>query len=581
MNFLSKASYYLKYLYFNRGDRAIIEYFSSNEFNLAIKDLAQEGFYQVNDIFNDLAKAYSLTTPLNKEESDFINNINRKCNYSKKIYDFPELYKMEIISAKAFVYFYKENKINFDKEYWISLLENELTVLKNIIKKINPITEAVVLRRFVKKMTEKYIKKNIAKIEIQNYFPDSKILESYKKSLSQNYIYRQGCGTDIQSSINMVLKAIKLEESKKKGLKLSKPKLIVLDESDKANELMKVLFKIKTNCNQIIHFESIYKQNVLINEYVMNDSQFNEELEDEEEQNEEQNEENTIHENIQNKNEIIKKNNDIKIISISKIVKFIANGNKDNSSLEKLMKLRKEMKTRVKTLKDSIKTLNDYQISGLIDYKELIQGLKRNIKRDLSSLVLKKYDLDLSDDKIKSLALQFSKNPVNLNDIKIDDDEDDMNKYEGEENDLEYFNGLRRQMNIKDKIKFNITFAYNLAIINYKKTIDNLLPEFNKIDTINNSIQELNNYFKGELDKVIQESQNSDKIIKLINRDGIFVDIKKEEFVSILENEFKDENIDIFEPEINNFYFFVYLLKQGLYDEKSYKSAVDINEDYI
>ena len=188
MNFLSKASYYLKYLYFNRGDRAIIEYFSSNEFNLAIKDLAQEGFYQVNDIFNDLAKAYSLTTPLNKEESDFINNINRKCSNSKKIYDFPELYKMEIISAKAFVYFYKENKINFDKEYWISLLENELTVLKNIIKKIKPITEIVVLRSFVKKIIEKYIKKNIDKIEIQNYFPDSKILESYKKSLSQNYI---------------------------------------------------------------------------------------------------------------------------------------------------------------------------------------------------------------------------------------------------------------------------------------------------------------------------------------------------------------------------------------------------------
>ena len=164
------------------------------------------------------------------------------------------------------------------------------------------------------------------------------------------------------------------------------------------------------------------------------------------------------------------------------------------------MKLRKEMKTRVKTLKDSIKTLNDYQISGLIDYKQLIQGLKRNIKRDLSSLGLKKYDLDFSDDKIKSLALQFSKNPVNLNDIIIeddddaDDDEDDSNKYEGEEIDLEYFNGLRRQMNVKDKIKFNITFSYNLAIINYKKSINILLNEFNKIDRINNSIQELNNY---------------------------------------------------------------------------------------
>ena len=74
---------------------------------------------------------------------------------------------MEIISAKAFVYFYKENKINFDKEYWISLLENELTVLKNIIKKINPITETVVLRRFVKKMTEKYIKKILLKLKFK------------------------------------------------------------------------------------------------------------------------------------------------------------------------------------------------------------------------------------------------------------------------------------------------------------------------------------------------------------------------------------------------------------------------------
>ena len=182
MNFLSKASYYLKYLYFNRGDTAIIEYFSSNEFNLAIKELTEEGYTQVNEIFNDLAKAYSLTTPLNKEESDFIDNINIKCCLNKKNYDLPELFRINIELAENFVYFYKENKINFNKEYWINLLESELTVLKNIIKKLKPMTEAVVLRRFVKKIIEKYIKKNIDKIEIQNYTPDSKILESYKIS---------------------------------------------------------------------------------------------------------------------------------------------------------------------------------------------------------------------------------------------------------------------------------------------------------------------------------------------------------------------------------------------------------------
>ena len=541
MSFLSKASYYLKYLYFNRGDKAIIEYFSSNEFNLAIKELTQEGYYQVNEIFNDLAKAYSFTTPLNKEESDFINNINIKCCLNKKNNDLPELFRINIELAENFVYFYKENKINFDKEYWIGFLENELTALKNIIKKLKPMTETVVLRRFVKKIIEKYIIKNIDKIEIQNYTPDSKILESYKISVSKNFIYRKGCGKEIESSIIEKLEAVKLELSKKKGSKLSKPKLNFLDGNGKANELMKVMFKIKSLCNQIIHFENIQNQNEI-------------QLEKKE------------------------KNKDSKIISISKIVKFIANGNEANSSLEKLMKLRKEMQIRVKTLKDAIKALNDYQISGFIKRKEHIEDLKENIASELSSLVLKKYELDLSDRKIKYLGLQFSRDPVNLNDIEIDED---MNRYEGEENDLEYFNGLKRQMNVKDKIKFNITFAYNLAIINYNKSIDILLNEFNKIEGINNSIQELNNYFKNELDKVIQENEYFDKIIKLINREKIFLDIKKEEFESLLEKEFKDENIDIFEREINNFYFFICLLKQGLYDEKSYKSAVDINENYI
>ena len=71
------------------------------------------------------------------------------------------------------------------------------------------------------------------------------------------------------------------------------------------------------------------------------------------------------------------------------------------------------------------------------------------------------------------------------------------------------------------------------------------------------------------------------KIIKLINREELIIDIGKEEFTSIFENEFKGENIDIFNDEINNSFLFIYLLKEGLYDQKSYKTAVDINEDYI
>ena len=43
------------------------------------------------------------------------------------------------------------------------------------------------------------------------------------------------------------------------------------------------------------------------------------------------------------------------------------------------MILRKEMKTRVETLKDAIKALNDYKFGGYTYCKKLIQNLKRNI----------------------------------------------------------------------------------------------------------------------------------------------------------------------------------------------------------
>ena len=42
-----------------------------------------------------------------------------------------------------------------------------------------------------------------------------------------------------------------------------------------------------------------------------------------------------------------------------------------------------------------------------------------------------------------------------------------------------------------------------------------------------------------------------------------------------------EKKLVYFSPEINNFHLYIYLLKNNLYDEKSYKSAVGINEDYI
>ena len=56
---------------------------------------------------------------------------------------------------------------------------------------------------------------------------------------------------------------------------------------------------------------------------------------------------------------------------------------------------------------------------------------------------------------------------------------------------------------------------------------------------------------------------------------------EKQLFIDIFEKQFKDESIDINNGEINNFYFYTYLLKNNLYDETSYKNLEYLNEEYI
>ena len=43
MSILANAKYYMNYLYFYRGDTKIREYFTSDEYNRAIKELEEEG----------------------------------------------------------------------------------------------------------------------------------------------------------------------------------------------------------------------------------------------------------------------------------------------------------------------------------------------------------------------------------------------------------------------------------------------------------------------------------------------------------------------------------------------------------
>ena len=78
MQILANAKYYLNYLYFNRGDTKIREYFSSNEYNNAIKELSEEGYHKIYLEFQDPVKIYSNQYPLNTEETLFISQVRNK-----------------------------------------------------------------------------------------------------------------------------------------------------------------------------------------------------------------------------------------------------------------------------------------------------------------------------------------------------------------------------------------------------------------------------------------------------------------------------------------------------------------------
>ena len=136
-------------------------------------------------------------------------------------------------------------------------------------------------------------------------------------------------------------------------------------------------------------------------------------------------------------------------------------------------------------------------------------------------------------------------------------------------------------MSIKEKYKMNVTFDLNINLLNIKKQIEFILTNFDKIQEINNKIGELDRYYEEQLEKIKNDIKNIKIATKFIKREELFTDIIQEDFIKSLEFKFNNIYLDYFSPEISNFYLYIYLLKNELYDENSYMSSNGINDDYI
>ena len=592
MRALSNLGYYLNYLNILRGDNTIINYFSSNENYQAIKELTEEGYPQFYDEFCQIVESYSNLYPLNTSELRFIKKIEKK-NISKALTKNNNNYiiwDIKVTSEFNYIKFFKECNKNINEHYQIEILKCEKELMRKNLEQIWPITEAVILRRFCKKLLEMLIKKNINLIDVENYIPDVQILNNYALSLSKNYMAymknKKEESIDIEKEVKIIISNIennnKLDVPKDK--KKKNPKLKYYNEDHNDIKVIKSMLKMKTQCNQIIHFNKKFADNLNINDYIYNNFQiindeFSFSLEEEEEKEEEEKKSegpkvvNII--NISNEPKPKKDKN----ISISNVARFIAYGQPAMSTLKSLETFSENIKIKAKEIQKLINKLEKKKNNSDIDDRiNDMNSIKSSIDEELPNLVINDYENHLSNDKISAFAKYFKDNFLNINDIPYN--EVTINNNPIDRKYINYFNDLRRRMSIKNKLKFNVTFEANIYLINISKKLNKIISKLENIRTINNSINDLNRYYNEEMGKLNTEINNIKISIDFIKREQFFTEINQVEFVKTLESDFQTEQINYLNDEINNFYLYIYLLKRNVYDEKSYKFAI-VNDDYM
>ena len=578
MNLWLNIKYYFKYFDIIRGQDSIKNYFSSNETFKAIKELTEEGYNEFYSKFCDIAESYSNLYPMNSAEISFIENVKNKCisNLIAKHKEKFLIWDSKVSATFDYVSLFSENKEKLNDQFQLKILQCENKLLKKNLEQIWPISEAVILRRLCKKLLEKLIKKNINIIDIDNYIPDIKILKNYLKSLSVNY-FPDKVGKDKNFDIEKDLKKLIAEleksekESHKKETKKKNPSIKFLNENNEDIKIIKIMLKMKTECNHLIHFNKNFTDNIDIIKHICDNFNIKKREENSIEMEEELDELNEEHQKNQ-ANKI-----EDKSISISKVAEFIAYGNPSILTLKKLETFSNEMTKKTKEINKIINNLKQ-NVDDFNERKNLMLKIKSHIDKELSNLVIKNFDLSLNDLEIEAFANYFNKNIYNINDIQAN--EIAINNEPIEINYINYFNDLRRRMCIKDRLKLNITFDANMQMINITKKLDIIIDKLEKIKQLIEKINVINNYYIIEMKKLIVEINNIKISINFIKRENIFIDINQESFIITLQKDFENEKVDYFNNEVNNFFLFIYLLKNNLYDEKSYKSAV-INDDYM
>ena len=517
MNVLKNVGEYINiHLFGYRYDYEIIKYFN-DPYRKAILTLYNEG-YPVKEEYGRLLDEYkTINGYLNLEELNYclkyINPSNSNLDLLEKI----EL-RRKIAHGNIFLLSldtkYKTLAFEYKSQYNLLSLQSE--ILFKEFQKINPVFNAVLIRKLVKLIEEKLIYNYINYFDEENYTPKIDLLIKYKERINTFLLDKND--KNIKIKIDKEILNLKKKNSINIKDEKNKPKIIYL-VNNKITQIHKVLNIIRTHCNTIIDFDP---------------------------------------------NKEVEFNLDESLLDKIKAEKFIeiVYSDKSNELLDKLIKLKNDFEDQLNSTKN---LLNKDQNYKAIDKLDLYNHSKNDILEDYSfvedlmaKLKVPKFIEGLTKKEVKKIIKYINSNKYDYKEINIE------NCTKEEDLILIKINNELKKMDIYSRIKFNLTFERDIKIIEFYNELKSYKASIESMDNYNKIIDEYKAKFIKSYLKLKEE-------YKLINDCIIVFD-----FIS---NQFKNIKIDLFEKEINNIFLYIFLLKKNIYNEIAFKTTEGINDE--
>lgn len=555
------GKYFYRYVLGYRYDYEVINYFN-DPYRNAIKTLYQEG-YDVEEEYKRLFREYeSRHSPLNFEEiSYFFSEQMRAKNMNSELEIRHNLKsKTKIININSFILMIhaKSNGLERDYKDQIKMLSMRSEVLSNQIQRINPIYNAVIIRKLARLLEEKLILTYKEFFDVQNVYPKTSILTKYKDFVNKLEIEDK---SEIIKKIDNLL-ALKPPDSKKNENEKIKPKIKYLANNN-ITKIERIFRTIRFYCNSIIHFKPNKEISFDLDESLFKSiPKETEEIKDDK---------NIITFETEEKEESYN-------VSVSTIVDYISNANIPNEILNKLSELKNDYDTQFSSVinllqkEDLYKKLNSFNLyerakEDILSDNDFVQNLMEKIK-------VPEFIKNFKKKEIKNIMNFIHSNKYNLEKINLSN-----NCEKKEKEHLSKLNKELKKLDIYSRIKFNLTFERDLDLLELNNELEKVISAIKEIDNFLEQLHKLKSTFGDKFKEVQNELSLINNCLIVFDNSKIFHEISIEEFAKCLKEKFNNDTVDLFAKEMNNVYLYIYFIKKGIFIESAYKSIIESSDD--